>query len=448
MKLSRLSLILALAAAWPLHAQQDEDQKNKTPPVEIPDFSNLDEYVYVPKNNLNFGLRYISGIKAKFSGNGYIGAPESLPDATVANISRTYHNGDVEPDQRVETVNNGDGTASSVSVPSDGKTNTWSYLSPTQVTADDYMQFNIYGAQTLSNGSHSTSGKGTMGMELSSARDMGNLSKHFSWRLFLGMSINDIQAAASVYVPAQMTTVTDTYDLYGQTPPSAPGSASSGTTAPLLNASGTQITDSSGNPLTVAVDTTTLISNAPVGTRRVTTSVDTTSVMNEYKLHGAYAYVRGGPMLVYSPTERLHLNLSIGPAIIYAGSNFQATEIYNPPTGTQIVDLMASTESKAVLGGFVDAMLQYDVTDRTGFYIGGFLQDGGSYTQSVTGHLGTYALNALPVTGGGSTTMVSGDPMVVSTSNSPSAGTIVGTYSTKVDFSNQEGFRAGIAFRF
>jgi hypothetical protein len=448
MKLSRLSLILALAAAWPLHAQQDEDQKNKTPPVEIPDFSNLDEYVYVPKNNLNFGLRYISGIKAKFSGNGYIGAPEALVDATAANISRTYHDGDVEPDQRVETVNNGDSTASSVSVPSDGKTNTWSYLSPTQVTPDDYMQFNTYGAQTLNNGSHSASGKGTMGMELSSARDMGNLSKHFAWRLFCGFSINDIQAATSVYVPAQLTTVTDTYDLYGQTPPSAPGSAASGTTAPLLNANGTQITDSSGNALTVAVDTTTLLSNAPVGTRHVTTSVDSTSVMNEFKLHGAYAYVRGGPMLVYSPTERLHLNLSIGPAIIYAGSNLQAAEIYNPPTGTQIVDLMASTESKAVLGGFVDAMLQYDVTDRTGFYIGGFFQDGGSYVQSVTGHLGSNALNALPVTGGGSTTLVTGDPMVVSTSNSPSAGTIVGTYATKVDFSNQEGFRAGIAFRF
>jgi hypothetical protein len=354
----------------------------------------------------------------------------------------------VNPDQRVETVNNGDSTASSVSVPSDGKTDSWNYLSSSQVTADDYMQFNIYGAQTLNTGSNDASGKGTLGMELSSARDMGNLSKHFAWRLFVGMSINDIQAATGIFVPARLTTVTDTYDLYGQTPPSAPGSASSGTTAPLLNANGTAITDSSGNPLTVAVNTTTLLSDAPVGTRQVTTSVDTTSVMNEFKLHGAYVYVRGGPMLVYSPSERLHINLSIGPAIIYAGSTFQATEIYNPPTGTQIVDLMASNESKAVLGGFVDAMLQYDLTDRTGFYIGGFFQDGGSYTQSVTGHPGTTTLTSLPVTGGGSTVLVSGDPMVTPTSNSPTAGTIVGTYSTKVDFSDQEGFRAGIAFRF
>ena len=128
MKLSRTALILALAAAWPLHAQ-DEDQKNRTPPVEIPDFSNLDEYVYQPKNNLNFGMRYISGIKAKFAGNGYVGAPELIPDATTPNAPRSYHDGAVGIDQRVETINNGDSTASSVAVPSDGKTNTWGYAS-------------------------------------------------------------------------------------------------------------------------------------------------------------------------------------------------------------------------------------------------------------------------------------------------------------------------------
>ncbi len=447
MKLSRTALILALAAAWPLHAQ-DEDQKNRTPPVEIPDFSNLDEYVYQPKNNLNFGMRYISGIKAKFAGNGYVGAPELIPDATTPNAPRSYHDGAVGIDQRVETINNGDSTASSVAVPSDGKTNTWGYASSSQVTSDDYMQFHVYAAQTLATGSSEKTGKGTLGMELSSARDMGNLGKHFSWRLFCGMSINDIQAAASYAVAARVTTLTDTYDLYGQTPPAAGGTGNSGTTAPLTDAYGKAITDSSGNPLTIAVDTTTLISNAPVGTRMVTTAVDSTSVTDDFKLHGAYAYFRGGPILVYSPTERLHLNLGVGPALIYAGSSFQATEIFAPATGAQIVDMGVSTESKLVLGYFVDAMLQYDVTDRTGFFFGAFFQDGGSYLQSVTGHTGTSTIGSLPVTGGGSTTLVSNDPMFTAAANSPSAGLLVGTYSTRVDFSNQEGFRAGIAFKF
>ena len=448
MKFLRLSLVFAAAAACTIHAQDEDQQKQQKPPEEIPDFSNLDEYIYQPKSNLNFGMRYISGVKAKFSGNGYIGAPEDLPNATAANISRTYHDGAVQPDQRSITVNNGDGTASSVAVAPDGKTNQWSYDSALQVTADDYMQFNIYGAQTLDSGSHNKSGKGTLGMELSTARDMGNLGKHFSWRLFCGMSINDIQAAAAMNTPSKVTTITDTYDLYGQTPPTAPNSGTAGGSAPLTDANGNPVLDTTGNPITVPTNTQTLLSNAPVGTRSVTTYADSVSVTNDFKLHGAYAYFRGGPMLVYSPTERLHLNLSAGPALIYAGSSFQATEIFVPPTGPQIIDYLTSTESKVVLGGFLDATLQYDLTDRTGFYLGAFFQDGGSYVQSVTGKGGSAVLNSLQVTGGGTTTLLSGDPMITPNATSPTAGNILGTYATRVEFSNQEGFRAGIAFKF
>ena len=435
MKLFRLVLIFVFAANWTLRAQlsggqSDEDNKPQ-PPVEIPDFSNLDEYVYQPKSNLNFGMRYVTGIKAKFSGNGYIGAPEAIFDATTPNIVRTYHDGDVDPDTRSLTVNNGDSTGSSVALPSDGKTNTWDYFSSTQVTSDNYMQMDLYGAQTMNSGSFSANGKGTMGMELSSAKDMGNITKKLAWRLFAGFSINDILASMSTDVTSKVTTITDTYDLYGATPPAAPGSSASGLTTILL-------------------------SDAPVGNRVVSTSIDSTSSMDQFKVHGAYAYLRGGPMLVYTPMEHVHLNLSAGPALIYAGSSFQTTEIFNPATGTQIADIGASTESKLILGGFVDLMLQYDVTDRTGFYIGAFFQDAGSYIQSVHGNgENTGAVittlnvtNSLGTPTGATTNIVSANPMVTSTSSGPSAGVIFGSYETKIDFSDQEGFRAGMTFKF
>jgi hypothetical protein len=465
MKFFRLPIIFVAAAACTLHAQQTDDQDRKPIPQEdIPDFSNLDEYVYQPKSNLNFGFRYISGVKAKFSGNGYVAAPEDLPltnggnsqpsrnDAFLPNVSRTYHDGDVQPDSRAVNINNGDGTASSQAIPSDGKTNTWAYTSSSQVTADDYLQLNIYGAQTLDSGSHSKDGKGTLGLELSSARDMGDLGKHWSWRLFGGMSINDIQAATSFNVLAKVTTVTDTYDLFGQAPPSSLSSVS-GSSLTVTNANGSTVYDAAGNPITVATDTTTLLGNVPLA-RAVSAETDSTSVTDDFKLHGAYAYFRGGPMLVYSPTERFHVNLSAGPALIYAGSSFQATEIFNTATGTQVVDYLASTESKVVLGGFAEVTLQYDLTDRTGFYFGATFQDGGSYVQSVTGNIGSasmYNLNLTDQYGNpakGTTTLITGDPMVTPTSNSPTAGNLIGTYSTRVEFSNQEGFRAGMAFKF
>jgi hypothetical protein len=432
MKLFCLTLIFVFAGNWALRAQETDSQSAPPPPpVEIPDFSNLDEYVYQPKSNLNFGLRYVTGIKAKFSGNGYIAAPEDLPNATAANISRTYHDGDVQPNSRALTINNGDGTGSSLGLPSDGKTDTWDYSSLSQVTSDDYMQFNIYSAQTLNSNSFSVNGKGSMGMELSSARDMGNLSKKFAWRLFTGFSLNDILASSNANVTSKITTITDTYDLYGAAAPNPPGSSQSGLTTVLL-------------------------SDAPVGNRAVTTSIDSVSATDQFKVHGAYAYFRGGPMLVYTPMDHFHLNLSVGPALAYAGSSFQATEILNTPTGGQIADILASVESKVVLGYFIDAQLQYDVNERTGFYIGGFFQNGGSYIQSVSGNgagtngvVSTLAVtNSFGTPTGGTTTVVTGDPMVIPNSNSATAGTIFGSYQTRIDFSDQEGFRAGMTYKF
>jgi hypothetical protein len=113
-------------------------------------------------------------------------------------------------------------------------------------------------------------------------------------------------------------------------------------------------------------------------------------------------------------------------------------------------------ESKVVLGYFIDAQLQYDVNDRTGFYIGGFFQNGGGYTQSVHGNgagtdgvVSTLAVtNSFGTPVGGTTTVVTGDPMVVPTANSPAAGAIFGSYQTRIDFSDQEGFRAGMAYKF
>jgi hypothetical protein len=161
MKLFRLALLYPVVALFSLHAQDDSQQQK--PPEEPPEsFSNLDEYIYTPKSNLNFGARYLTGIKAQFGGNGMIGAPEALPDATAANVSRTYHDGAVQPDARTITLDNGDGTTSSAPVANDGKTNTWSYDNTSQLTTSGYMQFNIYSAQTQDSGFHNMDGKGNL----------------------------------------------------------------------------------------------------------------------------------------------------------------------------------------------------------------------------------------------------------------------------------------------
>jgi len=400
MKHLRLALILLVFAPGALRADsnpdaQDQDQQQK-PPTEIPDFSNLDEYVYVPKSQASFGYRIISGVKAKFTGGATIFAPEAIPAFAGQNLNRTYHDGSVTEDTRTVITENGDGTAFSQAITPDGKTNNWSYTNSSQLTSDGYMQFHIYSAQVQST-EFDASGRTNVGMEVSTTHDYKDYGKHWSLKLFGGMSINDISSASISSVNATLTTTTDTYDLFGITPPAVSSgtpyssSGSSSAIENVLDANGNQVYDSSGNPVTETVDTAILLGSAPIGNRQTTLSQ--VQVLNYYKVHGAYATFRGGPQLIYNFTNHFHLAVSAGPALVYAGSTYGVTQTLTPPTGAPIVEALVDTTSKLLYGYYVDATVQYDLTDTSGFYLGGYEQSTGSYNQSATSPGGTYTTN-------------------------------------------------------
>ena len=394
-------------------SQADEDQQEQSKPQEeIPDFSNLNEYIYQPKTTLNLGMRNMAGIKATFTGKGLIPAlpGEALLDPTLANVARLYHDGSVGPDGRSLTIDNGDGTRTAVLAAPDGKTNTWGYANANQVTPDDLMTFNVYSAAMPNMDPVNKAAKRNNGVELSVSRDMGNIGKHLSWSIFGGVSINDIQAATFGNVRANVTTVTDVYDLFGQTPQTAGTSSPSATTINVTDANGNQILDSTGANVTQAIDTSVLIGNQPLA-RTTSTVTDVVSVVDHWKLHGSYLTFRTGPSLVYAFNDHLKASLSVGPALIYAGSMYNVTEVFTPASGDPIIDTLSNTTAKLVPAYYADATVQYDLNETTGFYFGGVYQNGGSYMQTAS-------------------------------------STNAGTYSTRVDFSNQNGFRGGLSFKF
>src|SRR4051812_35479924 len=99
MKYFRLTLLLVGSSLGLLRAQQEEE--NRRPPTEIPDFSNLDDFVYEPKSILTLGLRHLSGAKSSFAGHGTIFSTLDEPGpATGANQLRHYHDGTLQPDAR------------------------------------------------------------------------------------------------------------------------------------------------------------------------------------------------------------------------------------------------------------------------------------------------------------------------------------------------------------
>jgi len=417
MKYLRLALMV-FATGLGL-ARAEEDEQNRPPPTEIPDFSNLDEYVYEPKSTLIISQRLLSGVKTHFFGSGTIAAPETLQDTTSLNVVRTYHDGSVSPDGR--TAGRVDGSGNPVIDPSsgsqvldpvapDGQTNTWSYVDSRQALPGGLIAFHDYSAQVNDPAMRNADSSSSFGVEVAVARDMGKLfGTRATWTLMAGFSMNGINAKLNTNVQATLTTITDLYSLNGQVTPVAPYTAPSSTTTTVVDSSGSPVLNTDGTTNTATSDTSTLLSSLPVN-HSVTNAINSTSVSNRWDLKGAYYTFRAGPSVSVPLWTRLHASLSAGPAVIYAGSTYSVIQTYVPEIGGQITTTDTSDTSRVLAGYFADASLQFDVTERTGFFAGAVFQNAGSYTQNVD--------------------------------------SVSAHYSTKVDFSNQNGLRAGMTVRF
>ena len=414
----RLALVVFASSLGIAHAQ--DEQQDARPPVEIPDFSNLDDFIYVPKSTVTVGFRLLSGAKTSFFGKGKLVSSTDLPGAaTGANIDRVYHDGAVHPDARVITRVDSDGnpltdptTGSTLVDPiaPDGRTNSWNYLVTTQKTSDGLLAFNSYSADVVDPTAYKVNGARNGGLELAVARDMGNLGRsRLTWSLMAGMSVNDISAKKAGSVLANITTLTDLYSLNGAAIPDGPYTAPSTTSVNVTDANGNAVLNDDGSSQTVGVDTTTLISNQPASRTSKTVS-DSTSVNNQWKLHGSYFTFRAGPTVFVPMTTRLRASLSLGAALIYAGSTYSVIQTFTPETGAEITDTSSSVATHFLPGYYADASLQFDLTERAGFFAGAVYQSAGSYTQNIN--------------------------------------TTASNYSTRIDLSNQSGLRAGMTIRF
>ncbi len=416
MKHFRLALIVFASALGLVRAQ---DEQNRQPPTEIPDFSNLDEYIYEPKSTLIVGMRFLSGAKTQFFGKGALLAPELPTDATTANILRTYHDGSVQPDGRTATrldssgnpvIDAATGTLATDPIAPDGRTNTWSYSNALQLTADGYMAFHTYSADITDSTIHRKDATSAAGVDVSVSRDMGSLfGTRATWSVIAGVTMNDISATTTANVQATLTTITDLYSLDGQVVPAAPFSSPGSSSATVLDTAGNPVLNADGSTQTASTDTSVLLNNAPIN-RSTQTAIDSTSVSARWKVKGAYYTFRAGPAIWVPFTTRLRATVSAGPAVIYAGSTYTVIQTFQPATGVQIQDTSSSEANHFLPGYFADASLQFDLTNHTGFFAGAVFQSAGSYMQDLS---------------------------------TPAAH-----YSTKVDFANQNGLRAGMTIRF
>ncbi len=418
MKYLRLTCFVLLAALGVVRAQDDEERRR--PPTEIPDFSNLDEYIYEPKSILTIGIRHLGPARTSFSGGGTIFSTLDEPGpARGANLLRHYHDGTIQPDARfaARVDNTGNPVIDPTSgnqlfdaIAPDGRTNTWAYSDRRQISDDGYLVYHGYSARVTDDRVRGMDTLASNGIDISTSHDMGKLfGTKMSWALLAAVSVSDLSAQTSANVRAAVSTDSDYYSLYGQNPPDSPYASPSTKNVTLLDSAGSPLLTDDGVPQTVVADNSVLLANESAA--RITTVVtDETSVRNSWKLKGAFYTFRFGPTLVIPVFSRVQITLSAGPALIYSGSSYTVTQTLDPDTGTDITDTSTDVANKVLPGYFADAAVQVNVSDRTGFYAGAVFQSAGSFVQQLNN------------------------------------GTA--QYSSKIDFANMSGLRAGMSYRF
>jgi hypothetical protein len=415
MRYLRLALCVACLPVAGLLAQQKEDEKPI--PEEIPNFNQLDEYIYVPKSTFSLGTRFfLRGPKTTYGGQGEDPStvnPGADSTKTIPNISRTYIDGTVEPDQRTTAQPSGLGGATQVPITSDGRTNAWGYLNASQLQPDGSIDFHTYSAEITDTGEHTVSGAPNTGMELILDHDMGKFWKKWKWSMTVGFSIADIHSSVFASVPTNVTTLTDNYDLFGQVPPSPPYNSPSTISQTVYGAGGVVVAGTSATTATQSVVQQVLLGNVPLSRNSNTVATDTT---NRFFTEGAYYTLRVGPTVDIPISSRFKLNVSAGPDLLYIGSEYNVLEDLFIATGEDFPLLYQKKNTTLLPGYYVDVNLEYQLTDTAGFYVGGIYQGAGSMSQTVA-----------------SGTSLDGKGL---------------SYTSKLDFGSQEGVKGGVTVRF
>lgn len=352
---------------------------------------------YVPKYTVRLGFRGITGVKSQFGGQGTItprffaASPTQLLPVDIGDAdgvrARVYHDGYVLLDTRT-TMDPAGGTEP---IAPDGFTNSWIFTNSEQATPDGLMAMHSYSATLTNPGFEDEEPPFGLGVEIASERDFGSVfGTRLQWGVIGGMSVNQFNAIKRTAVNADITTVTDYYSLGGQAAPEPR------TPFPQF---------------TSGVDTSTLLGNE-ILLRTTTTEASSDLLTTRWQSRGAYVTLRAGPTLFVPFSKGFSASFSAGPVIVYAGSTYSITQNFEPETGDPAEQFTSDEKSTLLVGFYVDANVQWAMTETAGLYLGAVYQNSGDYTQTVT------------------------------------TDDQAATYSNRVDLSKLQGIRAGVNFRF
>ena len=352
-----------------LHAQSDDDDDD------------MDYFPLVPTgSSLRFGMRYVGGPKVAFHNVGNVPATNVIADATIP-TTRVYNDGGVSIDTR---------TDSSGRPVNDGLTNNWTLNYDSQITAGGDVAYHLYSSDLTGNtikGKTSTAA----GWELQAGRSMGKIARKVDVSFVGGFTFSGINAKRSSEVTAQLTTLTDTYSLNGQVPPTVPYTAPTTAYRNVFDSNGAPVLGADGSQTTQTVDTSILLAQNP--TRTITTRP--AQVSGHWQIKGAYYTFRAGPVFQMPITERLKLSIGFGAGAIVVGSTYKSDqEIVVDDVTDRIMSIDEKTRTVLLPAFYADADAEYWLTERTGFYLGATYQKSKSFDQTLDASSATVNLGS------------------------------------------------------
>lgn len=394
--------LIAGAIVSPSHAQATTDDEAEPQIQAPPGFvlpPRLRQVAFRDANPWTFHVnaRYNSGKPTvKFGDLGNVPTIRNIPGADQTTVAvREYDDGIVGLDQL--RTNESDANGNQTSTPggryqaesaagsgifldllsyTPGQTRNWGYAHDSMKVPGG-IAMNTFAAESAGASFDAENDGSSLGFEMAVARRVLKLGKKTELNFTASIGLTDLKAERSERVVSNLITMTDVYAVNGAIPD-----------APYFGPSFDALYDSVGNIIAAdGLETTTTLQQITADRTYVTTP-NGAFVDGSWKLKGAYYAIRLGPQFRSHLSESLAVTASAGVIGAYVGTTFSAAESLDMgdyEVGAAIRVSETEEFSDLLLGFYGELSVEYWITPRTAFFLGGLYETLDDYTQSVGG---------------------------------------------------------------
>lgn len=265
-----------------------------------------------------------------------------------------------------------------------GQTRSWSYGSAEQVN-DRFISMNQFSTQSTGAGFGAEGDSSGLGFEMAVSRRILRLGRKMELGISGSIGLSDFNASTSQQFTADLITMTDVYEAYGDVPD------------PPYNAPSTGVLTDPDTGLIIPFGQfeTTVPLQQVTPNRSFSTDPNGANIAGAWSIDGAYYSIRLGPEIRGHLTENIAFTLGAGVMGAFVGSEFSAVELLDLDTPTTTTIGFRGTDSitEILVGYYAEVSIEYWITQRTGLFLGAVLESMDDFVQNFAGRTASVTLS-------------------------------------------------------